>query len=162
MKDKLMRLIRSVSWVLLVLFLLLGRVNFLLGNLVVICMLAPLFTSAITGRRVWCGFFCPRGSLYDNLIEKVSLRRKIPSIFKKSYFKVGFLGLLMGNLLLAIYLAAGDWVQIGFIFYRLILATTLFGILLGLVFKERIWCAFCPMGLLSNLMIKIKTKVLRG
>nr|WP_282706905.1 4Fe-4S binding protein [Natroniella acetigena] len=124
-------------------------------------MLAPLVTSIVTGKRVWCGFFCPRGSLYDNLIKKISFQRKIPSICKKIYFKVGFFGLLVGNLLIAIYLVAGDWGQVGLVFYRLLLVTTLIGILLGMFFKERIWCTFCPLGLLSNLLIKVKSKVLR-
>ncbi|WP_408956362.1 4Fe-4S binding protein [Natroniella sp. ANB-PHB2] len=160
MKGNLIRFIKNISWILLIFFLLFGRVNLLLGNLVIVCMLAPLVTSTITGKRIWCGFFCPRGSLYDNLIEKISFQRKIPSIFKKTYFKIGFLGLLIGNLLIAIYLVAGDWEQSGLIFYRLILATTLIGVFLGLIFKERIWCAFCPMGLLSNFFIKLKAKIL--
>lgn len=41
-------------------------------------------------------------------------------------------------------------IAIGFVFVKMCLITTIIAVLLGLPFKERTWCAICPMGILQT------------
>jgi polyferredoxin len=44
-----------------------------------------------------------------------------------------------------------DWVaQFGFGFYSLMLTSTLIGLIVMVLYKERTWCSFCPMGTISS------------
>ena len=52
-----------------------------------------------------------------------------------------------------------DWVaQFGFGFYSLMLTSTLIGLIVMVLYKERTWCSFCPMGTMTQGICKIKAK----
>ena len=52
-----------------------------------------------------------------------------------------------------------DWVaQLGFGFYSLMLTSTLIGLIVMAMYKERTWCSFCPMGTMTQGICKIKAK----
>ena len=52
-----------------------------------------------------------------------------------------------------------DWIaQYAFGFYSIMLTSTLFGLIVMVLFKPRTWCAFCPMGSMTQLICKIKAK----
>nr|WP_330365669.1 4Fe-4S binding protein [Butyrivibrio sp. XBB1001] len=52
-----------------------------------------------------------------------------------------------------------DWVaQFGFGFYSLMLTSTLIGLIVMVLYKERTWCTFCPMGTMTQGICKIKEK----
>ena len=119
------------------------------GLLAIICMLAPVAVSFFKG-RYWCGNFCPRGSFYDHILAKFSPQKPIPAIFRAKFFRVVVLLLIMTAFSLQMYFAWGDLAAMGMVFLRVILLTTLVGIVLGLFFHQRAWCAFCPMGSLAS------------
>ena len=48
------------------------------------------------------------------------------------------------------YFAWGDLDAMGMVFLRVILITTLLGIVLGVFFHQRTWCTFCPMGSIAS------------
>jgi polyferredoxin len=58
--------------------------------------------------------------------------------------------MLMGVLGLQIYYAWPDVDGIGLAMVRLLTFTTAIGILLGIIYHQRIWCYMCPMGTLGN------------
>jgi polyferredoxin len=159
MKDNaLITLIRKWSWVLIVLFLVIGWWYPLVGLTALICMFIPLIIAAWKGGRVWCGNFCPRGSFNDNILSSISRSLEIPDFFRTVYFRAFFLIFLFFNLIKGTINAQGDWVKIGLVFYRIIFLTTTIAIVLGIIFHQRTWCAFCPVGSLSALIVKIKRK----
>lgn len=135
-------------WVLLT-FLIAGMFYPAVGLLAIICMLAPVAVSFFKG-RYWCGNFCPRGSFYDHILAKFSPQKPIPAIFRAKFFRVVVLLLIMTAFSLQMYFAWGDLAAMGMVFLRVILLTTLVGIVLGLFFHQRAWCAFCPMGSLAS------------
>ncbi len=47
------------------------------------------------------------------------------------------------------YDAWGDFAAMGMVFIRLIFITTVVGIVLGIIYHQRTWCSFCPMGTLA-------------
>lgn len=52
-----------------------------------------------------------------------------------------------------------DWVaQYAFGFYSMMLTSTLIGLIVMVLFKPRTWCAFCPMGTMTQTICKIKNK----
>lgn len=53
-----------------------------------------------------------------------------------------------------------DWIaQFSFGFYSLMLTSTLIGLIVMVMFKPRTWCAFCPMGTMTQTICKIKNQL---
>lgn len=142
------RLQTYLFWVLL-LFLAVGIIYPAVGVLAIVCMLAPVMSSPWRG-RYWCGNFCPRGSFYDNVLGKISPGKPIPAVFRNVWFRIFMLILIMGIFSAQMYYAWGDLAAVGAVFVRIILVTTVVGIVLGLFYYQRTWCSFCPMGTLAN------------
>jgi len=52
-----------------------------------------------------------------------------------------------------------DWIaQFSFGFYSLMLTSTIIGLIVMVLFKPRTWCAFCPMGTMTQIICKLKAK----
>lgn len=144
------------SWIFIISFLAIGWKYPIIGSIALICMIAPTITAAWKGGRIWCGSFCPRGSLNDNLLIKISRSATIPKFFRTVWFRIGFALFLIYNFVTGIINAQGNLIKIGFVFYKIILITTMITVFLGIIFHERTWCSFCPMGSLSALITKVK------
>ena len=53
------------------------------------------------------------------------------------------------------------WVeQFSFGFYSLMLTSLLLGLIVMVLYKPRTWCAFCPMGTMTQGICKLKNKEL--
>ena len=157
-KLNLTKLIGESAWIMLILFLIIGWKFPIIGTAAVFCMVAPVVTASWKEGRVWCGSHCPRGKFNDNLLSKISRSVEIPSFFKTKYFRFGFFLFLIYNFMTGIMNAEGNWAAIGLVFYKIIFITTIITISLGVIFHQRTWCAFCPMGSLSALVVKLKRK----
>lgn len=135
-------------WILLA-FLAIGLVYPAVGVIAIVCMLAPVLLAPFRG-RYWCGNFCPRGSFYDNVLARFSPRRPIPPFFRSKGLRVFMLAFIMTVFSVQTYFAWGDLAAMGRVFVNLILVTTLVGVALGLLYHQRTWCGFCPMGTLAS------------
>lgn len=52
-----------------------------------------------------------------------------------------------------------DWVaQFSFGFYSLMLTSTLIGLIVMVLYRPRSWCAFCPMGTMTQSICKLKNR----
>ena len=52
-----------------------------------------------------------------------------------------------------------DWIaKFAFGFYSLMLTSTIIGLVVMVLFKPRTWCVFCPMGTMTQMICKLKTK----
>ncbi len=135
-------------WLLLA-FLAIGFVYPAIGAIALVCMLAPVALAPFRG-RYWCGNFCPRGSFYDHALARFSPRRPIPPFFRSKGLRVFMVAFIMTVFTVQMYYAWGDPAAMGLVFVNLIFVTTVAGVILGLVFHQRTWCAFCPMGTLAS------------
>ncbi len=142
-------LIHQWIWVLLLVFCVGGLFFPAFGLAALFCMLAPVVTAFYKG-RAWCGHYCPRGSFNDTILARVSLRRGVPELFRKDWFRMGWLVLLMGAFAIQLGGAWGDWTKVGMVFVRMVLLTTAITIVLGWYFHHRAWCLICPMGTLAR------------
>ena len=127
----------------------------LLGVVALVCMLAPVFLAPFKG-RAWCGNYCPRGSLWDEVFARANPNRTIPAWARNRNFRYGVLVLIFG---LFSWQMVGAWPNpeaIGLVFLRVIFITTLIGIFLALRYSPRTWCSFCPMGTLASWLSKGK------
>lgn len=149
------KLLHKWLWTVLLVFCIAGIFYPAIGAAALICMLAPVVT-AFFGGRFWCGNFCPRGSLNDIIVPKISRKSGIPKLFKKSWFKLLFFAVLMGGFAVQITIAWGSAAAVGAVFVRMIIITTLLSLLLGSIFSPRTWCTVCPMGTLSQYISALK------
>lgn len=129
-------------------FLAIGLFYPAVGVVAIVCMLAPVAIAPFLGRS-WCGNYCPRGSFWDNVIAKISPKKPIPPFFRSKGFRAFMVAFIMTMFTVQTYFAWGDLAAMGRVFVNLILVTTIVGIILGVLYHQRTWCAFCPMGTLA-------------
>ncbi len=143
------------NWTFLMIFLMFGWFFPVVGLLALGCMVAPVIVAMIKGKRRWCVTFCPRGVFNDVILKKLSRNEKIPVILHSRIIKILFIVFLFYRFYTGIKIATGI-TGIGFVLVKIVSLTTVLTVLLGIVFHPRSWCAFCPMGFLSNIVIYIK------
>lgn len=139
-------------WILLI-YLAVGWIYPVIGFWAILCMLAPIIMASYKG-RYWCGNYCPRGSFYDHILAEVSPKRQIPAIFHSTIFRLVMVILIFFVFGFQMYHAWNDFSAMGAVFIRIILMTTLVGVGLGLLYHQRSWCSFCPMGTLASWLSK--------
>ena len=130
------------------------------GLLALICMIGPVVISVTKGRW-WCGNVCPRGNMYDRLLSKYSPHRPIPQFvrtFGFCLFMVFFIFTMFGIQLAFV----ESWSDVGRVFWRIIVMTTVVGVVLSFIYAPRTWCSFCPMGTISRWVAPKKTPVPSG
>ena len=74
-----------------------------LGMIAIICIAAPILFAALGKGRYWCGNFCPRGNFYQNVIARISRKKKIPNFLKSTGFRVFMVLFIIGNFSYGIY-----------------------------------------------------------
>ena len=121
----------------------------LLGYFIPFCMLLGMGIGFFQGRK-WCDWFCPRGSFFDTYIKPISPKKEIPKFFKSLPLRVGILSFLMLMMIFQIIKRWPDPQKIGMFFVILLTVTTILGIILALIFHQRAWCYFCPIGSMAN------------
>lgn len=153
--NKLLKLWKKYSFSLLLAFVLVGLVDLRFAAVAVICMIAPIIVSVIKG-RFWCGNLCPRGNFYDNIVSKLSNKRKVPDFLKSNYFRTVMIIFMLSMFTFGIIKNWGNLYGIGMIFYRIIVVTTIVGVALSLFYNHRTWCHFCPMGTIAAFITKLR------
>lgn len=122
-----------------------------LGFFIPVCMVCGIGISLFKGRK-WCDWMCPRGSFNDTIGKAISPSKKIPAIFQNIYFRLTVIGIIM---IIMIYQLQSRWQNlhsIGKFFIIMLTITTAISIILTILIHQRIWCYFCPVGTLSNLL----------
>ena len=127
----------------------------ILGYFIPACMVLGIGVAIFKGRK-WCDWYCPRGSFVDTLLKEVSPKKQIPMIVKTTVFRLTVLSFLMAIMIIQIIIRWPDPIAIGTFFVMLLTITTFIGVILSLIFHQRTWCAFCPIGSLSSWVGKNK------
>lgn len=120
----------------------------LLGFAVPVAMLTGILGGFFRGRYV-CGNFCPRGSFYDTIFSYFGGSRPVPGFFLSPLFRWVVMAVLMGFMTWRIAQNPGEWRHWGTVFWSMCLITTAVGIPLGMRYRSRSWCSFCPVGTMA-------------
>jgi polyferredoxin len=116
---------------------------------------AAIFLSSPFRGRWFCGNLCPRGSLVDFWVSKISKKRRIPGTLRSLWVRLPIFFLLMGFMVYRITSVIGGqntFEKIGMVFVTMCLVTTSIAVLLGSYLSPRAWCSFCPMGTAQRLL----------
>ncbi|MFD3158594.1 4Fe-4S binding protein [Haloimpatiens sp. FM7330] len=151
---------KKYSFTIFLTFIILGMIDLRFALGAVICMIAPIIV-ALTGRgRFWCGNICPRGNFYDRVISRYSNNKKVNKFLKSIYFRLGVIIFMFTMAGTGIKNSWGNTIAMGMVFYRLIVVTTIVGIILAFVYNHRVWCNFCPMGSIAAFINHLQSKKL--
>lgn len=124
----------------------------LVGIFIPIFFIFMLLLSFYKG-RVSCGWFCPRGSLFETIVKKISLNYPRPPIFSQAKYRQYFF-IIFCCLFLFLYFATvfeeNELVYTGKFFVCYYVSITLLGILLGILFGARTYCLICPAGTIQS------------
>ncbi len=153
--KKILVLWKKYSYLALLAFVVLVFFDFRIAIAAVVCMVAPIVVSIFKG-RFWCGNFCPRGSFYDNVVSKFSNNKKVPRLLKSKFFRAIMVVFMMTMFTVGVHKNWGDLYGIGMVFYRMIVVTTIAGVILSLFYNQRTWCHFCPMGTIASVISKFR------
>lgn len=145
----------QLFWIIIA-YLIIGWFFPVAGWAAIICMVGPVLTAIWRGRW-WCGHICPRGNLYDRLLSKYSPHRPIPNFVRTKGFRLFMVGFIFAMFGVQMYFAWGNWGAMGRVFWNIILATTIVGVVLSFIYAPRTWCSFCPMGTISTWVAPKKT-----
>lgn len=155
-RQMLLQIWKKYGFVLLLLFIIGGFYSKIFALIAVICMLGPIVLALLGYGRLWCKNICPRGNFYDRVIYKYCSKKPNPKLIKSTVFKIAvilFIFIIFGASITKYW---EDIKKIGSIFHRMIIATTLVGIILAFIFNHRTWCCLCPMGSISLFISKYK------
>lgn len=150
---------KKVSYIMLLAFIVGGFFDVRLALAAVVCMISPIIFALLNKGRYWCGNLCPRGNFFDKIIKKISGKRPMPRFLKSIWFRTLVTLSMFMIFGLNMYINWGDLSSIALNLYRLIVITTLIGIVLALRYSHRTWCSFCPMGSTASYIIYRKKKV---
>ena len=128
-----------------------------MGYLVFLMMLFFLVLAYFKG-RLWCSRFCPRGSFLDLVLSQASLKRQVPRLFLKKWFRWVIFAFFIAFFIFRLATVEKTFPKIGFVFVQMCLLSTLVAIALGIFIRERAWCVICPMGTLQGRIGAIRSK----
>lgn len=147
---------KKYGYLIFLTFLVLSLFDMRFAIIAIICMVAPIVVATSGKGRYWCGNYCPRGNFYENVVARVSPKKKAPKFLKSKLFRTFMVFFIIFNFSMGLYKNWGSLYGIGFVFYKIIVITSVIGIILGIFYNQRTWCNFCPMGTLSALAAKIR------
>ncbi len=151
---------KKITWILVPLIALGGLYYPQMGLLVIGIMLSMMLLGLFKG-KYWCGNLCPHGSLFDFILMRISIFKKIPLVFRSPILKWAFFVYFMTVFVIRLADAFGYWgeavflSQLGSVFVRQYLVwPTIVGVALALILNPRTWCSFCPMGTMQQVLYK--------
>ncbi|WP_125153556.1 4Fe-4S binding protein [Clostridium rectalis] len=151
-----LKLWKKYAYIVLLIFIFAGMFDMRIALLATLCMIGPLVLALFGKGRFWCGNVCPRGSFYDNILAKISPKKQVPKFLKSNVFRLAVIIVMFYMFGTGIYKNWGNAYGIGMVFYRMIVITTLVGIVLGVFINGRTWCSFCPMGSIAAFITYFK------
>ncbi len=155
-KQRLINLLKITPYLgILVLIVSIGGLWYpALGYFMLLVFAAIFLISPFRGRW-FCGNLCPRGSLVDFWISKISKKEKIPAVFRSFWLRIPVFFLLMGFMgyrVMSVIGSLNTFEKIGMILVTMCIVTTVIAVIFGTFLSPRAWCSFCPMGTAQNLL----------
>lgn len=112
-------------------------------------MLAGAIGIGLVNGRYWCNWLCPRGSFFDAFLRRISRGKAAPAFFQHPFFRLGWVVWFTVVVVRGV-ISADGLAGMSAPFARLMVMSTGIAVAIGVVFHERAWCMFCPMGTMGN------------
>ena len=148
--------IQEWSWIIIVTFFILSIVDIRFGLFGFVCMGVPIAGALMGHGKVHCSHHCPRGSFLGKL-RPVSFGKPLPKWARKHLKKITLV-LMFTMFAIGLSHTFPDPKAMGFVLFRLMFASFIVGVIMGVIFKPRAWCQVCPMGYAGELITKAKRK----
>ncbi|MGV1098565.1 4Fe-4S binding protein [Thiovibrio sp. JS02] len=152
MKEKPNRRYFQLAMVPLVPLVVIGGFFWPFFGYIAIVMMLFMLTLALFRGRYYCGWFCAMGAFHERVLSLVSRNREMLPLFKQAWFRWLVFVLMMGLLLSRLVLSGGDPARIGATFVMMWTIACSIAIFVGLLWKPRSWCAFCPMATFQGIL----------
>jgi polyferredoxin len=156
MKTKEIKYRKSIQLLMIIFFptVIVGGYFYPYLGFIVVTLICFFLALAPFKGRFFCGWFCPMGSFYERVLSLFSFKREIPSIFRKSWFRWLVFIAMMSILTLKLVSAGSNPENIADAFRSMWIISGSIAILIGIIFKPRLWCRICPMGSMQGVMSK--------
>jgi len=108
-------------------------------------------------RRQFCSSVCPNGRALSAVITPISRGGKLPAFLVEPGMRrilCGFMLFCMVNLIVRY--GSGGVAAVGRVFWSIYLIAVGISAVVGIAFKPRSWCTFCPMGTLQDTVSSLK------
>ncbi len=119
---------------------------------IALTLMAVMIVMALFRGRYYCGWICAMGAFHERILTKVSLKKKMPPVLKKTWFKWTIFALMMSLLTTRLLLTNGDPRAVGAVFVMMWTVSTALAIAIGVIWKPRSWCSICPMALVQGFL----------
>ncbi len=113
-------------------------------------LMAVALAMNFRSRRSFCAGACPNGTFLAAALKPVSRKSKLPAALTDPQFRKLLCGLMMFCMIGLLVRGYPDLSSIGKAFWTIYVLAVSVGVVVGLLFKPRAWCAFCPMGTLQD------------
>jgi len=141
---------KKYSWVLFMLFFVGALIDVRFGLAALACMVGPSLYGFITGKNKFCTGYCPRGSFLQKFLPILSRKSPIPKSVRGFWGKVFVLSFMATSIGISLYISIISYESIGTTLIRAIMLSSLFALVLGVMYQPRAWCTVCPGGVVSR------------
>lgn len=149
---------RRFAYLIMLFFLIVIFIDVKIIFFSLLCMIIPIIIALLGGKRFWCKYLCPRGSLYYNIGKVSKYNARSPKLLRTPLFRLIVLLIIFYMLGNGAYTMWGNYDSLGLILYNIILITTSIGVIIGYAYHPRTWCCFCPTGTIVDVITYIKKK----
>jgi len=125
-------------------------------------LMAAAIVMTLVKPRSFCSTVCPRGRALGFLLRKSPRRKALPSVLLTPNFRKLLCGGMMFCVIGSLIRAGGDPGRMGAVFWTLCAVSLSGGLLMGIFYKPRAWCAICPMGTLQDTIAQGGRRAGRG
>lgn len=143
---------QSWTWILFFLYMGLSIIDVRFGILGYLCMASPILFALFGKKKKHCSSYCPRASFLRNFLGKISLKNTLPKPLRTNIFRWILFSYMMGMFAFSLFQAWGDFTLIATAMLRMMVISSVMSVLMGFFYKERSWCAVCPMGFAAKLI----------
>lgn len=97
-------------FIITILFFILGMIHITFAIVGLLCFIFPFILFGIYKEKIWCKFYCPRAGFFMRLLSKISLKKKVPKVFKGKglkravviYFTINLFFITMSTIMVSI------------------------------------------------------------
>jgi len=121
----------------------------LVGFAVALVMVVAISMTLIKPKS-FCTYACPRGKALGLALKPFSRGKPLPPGFITPGFKRAICGFMMFCVIGNIARLANAPAALGTFFWGLCVLSLIAGVVMGIFYRPRAWCAVCPMGTLQE------------